>query len=205
MDAAARVLETILNADHGDYRGSVCSCSCGGIARYAGRRPKTLLTVVGEMTLQRAYYSCDQCGSGFCPRDEELKIGRGSLSTGVTRMIGITAALVIFRETDELVHLLAGVSVGTKQVERAAEAVGRHIATDEREIVQEGVPRSTTMYLGMDGTGVPMRSDELDGRAGKQADGSAKTREVKLVTIWSAVTNTELRCAMSGRSVITPP
>jgi len=34
-----------------------------------------------------------------------------------------------------------------------------------------------TMYLGMDGTGVPMRSSEAANRAGKQADGSAKTRE----------------------------
>src|SRR4030042_4717682 len=42
------------------------------------------------------------------------------------------------------------------------------------------------MYLGMDGTGVPMRLSELEGRAGKQPDGSAKTREVKLVTVWSA-------------------
>jgi hypothetical protein len=43
-----------------------------------------------------------------------------------------------------------------------------------------------TMYLGMDGTGVPMRSQEVADRAGKQADGPAKTREAKLVTIWTA-------------------
>ena len=45
-----------------------------------------------------------------------------------------------------------------------------------------------TMYLGMDGTGVPMRRAELLGRDGKQPDGSTKTREVKLVTIWIAET-----------------
>jgi hypothetical protein len=38
----------------------------------------------------------------------------------------------------------------------------------------------------MDGTNVPMRPSEVEGRAGKQPDGSAKTREVKLVTVWSA-------------------
>src|SRR2546430_16931312 len=43
-----------------------------------------------------------------------------------------------------------------------------------------------TLYLGLDGTGVPMRSQEVADRAGKQADGSAKTREAKLVTIWTA-------------------
>ena len=47
-------------------------------------------------------------------------------------------------------------------------------------------PRAPTMYLGMDGTGVPMRASELAGRAGKQPDGSAKTREVKLCTVWTA-------------------
>ena len=41
------------------------------------------------------------------------------------------------------------------------------------------------MYLGMDGTGVPVRRTELAGRAGKQADGSARTREAKLVAVWA--------------------
>src|SRR5947207_1073066 len=40
--------------------------------------------------------------------------------------------------------------------------------------------------LGMDGTGIPLRAEELVGRTGKQPDGSAKTGEVKLCTIWSA-------------------
>src|SRR2546426_695746 len=43
-----------------------------------------------------------------------------------------------------------------------------------------------TLYLGMDGTGIPLRAEELAGRIGKQPDGSAKTGEVKLCTIWSA-------------------
>jgi len=47
-------------------------------------------------------------------------------------------------------------------------------------------PVAPTLYLGMDGTGVPMRASEVTGRAGKQPDGTAKTREVKLCTVWSA-------------------
>jgi hypothetical protein len=35
----------------------------------------------------------------------------------------------------------------------------------------------------MDGTGIPLRAEELAGRTGKQPDGSAKTG-VKLCTIW---------------------
>ena len=44
------------------------------------------------------------------------------------------------------------------------------------------------LNLGLDGTGVPVRPTEVEGRRGKQPDGSAKTREVKLVTVWTAET-----------------
>src|SRR5206468_4925869 len=86
----------------------------------------------------------------------------------------------------ELMQELAAVPVDPKQVERTAEALGREIAQDERIVVEPEPPAVPTMYLGMDGTAVPMRTSELEGRVGKQPDGSAKTREVKLVSVWSA-------------------
>jgi len=138
------------------------------------------------MTLDRAYYYCPACRSGFCPRDRALGMEHSSLSPAVTRMVGLGAAMVSFLEADELLRELAGIVVGAKQVERTAEALGREIAKDERTVVEPSLPCAPTMYLGMDGTGVPMRASELEGRPGKQPDGKAKTREVKLVTIWSA-------------------
>ena len=81
---------------------------------------------------------------------------------------------------------LAGVVVSAKQVERAAEALGVEIADEERRCVEKMGAVAPTMYLGMDGTGVPMRAAELAARAGKQPDGSAKTREAKVVTLWTA-------------------
>jgi hypothetical protein len=101
-------------------------------------------------------------------------------------MTGSTAALVSFEESSALLHELAGVEVSVKQVERAAETLGAEIATDERRHVERMGDVASTMYLGMDGTGVPMRATELAGRAGKQPDGSAKTREAKVVTLWTA-------------------
>jgi len=156
------------------------------VARYAGRRSKTFQTALGEMTLERAYYHCARCRSGFCPRDLALGMKDSSLSPAVTRMVGLAAAMVSFQEADELMRDLAGVPVGAKQVERTAEALGCEIAQDERTRVEPSSPCAPTMYLGMDGTGVPMRAAEVEGRHGKQPDGSSKTREVKLVTVWSA-------------------
>ena len=42
------------------------------------------------------------------------------------------------------------------------------------------------MYLGLAGTGVPVRPSEVEGRPGKQPDGPARTREVRLVTVRTA-------------------
>jgi len=187
LSVAARAVEQRLNADTSDYVGPRLACpGCGQAACYAGRRDKTFTTALGEMTLSRAYYHCEACESGFCPRDAALGLEGTSLSPVVTRMNGKTAAMVSFEESRELLDELAGVQVPTKHVERAAEALGREIADDERAVVEPSPPSAPTMYLGMDGTGVPMRTSELEGREGKQPDGSSKTREVKLVTVWTA-------------------
>ena len=151
--------------------------------RYEGRRPKTCMTVLGEMTLMRAYYHGDTCKGSPVPRDRALLMDQTSLSPGVTRMTGLAAAMASFEEGSLLLSQLAGVRVGARQVE---EAPGRQIAHDERTYVAPDDPGTPTRYPGVDGTGIPVRQNELLGRKGTQADGSAKTREVKLCTVWSA-------------------
>ncbi len=188
LRVAARAVERRLNADSSDYWGPEARCSCGELARYAGRRPKTFESVLGLLTLERAYYHCGVCGAGFCPRDRALGLGDGTLTPAVTRMVGMVGHMVSFEEGQELLRELAGVELSTKHVERAAEALGREVAQDERSVVAppDLTQVASTLYLGIDGTGVPMRASELAGREGKQPDGSSRTREVKLVTIWSA-------------------
>jgi hypothetical protein len=189
MRVAARAVERRINADTSDHAGATAPCACGLPARYAGRHDKTFESVLGPLTLSRAYYHCEPCETGFCPRDHALGLQDGSLSPGVLRMVGRVGAMVSFEEGHELLTELAGVDVPTKHVERAAEALGREVAEDERRVVESPVadePVAPTLYLGMDGTGVPVRKEELVDRPGKQPDGSAKTREVKLCTVWSA-------------------
>lgn len=186
MRLAARALEQRLNADTSDHAGPQLPCSCGGLAEYHGRHSKTFESVLGPLHLERAYYYCAPCQGGFCPRDQALRLERFSLTPGVLRMTGSTAALLSFQESSSLLQELAGVQVSAKQVERAAEALGAEIAADERRCVEAMGEVAPTMYLGMDGTGVPMRAEEVAARMGKQPDGSAKTREAKVVTIWSA-------------------
>jgi len=188
LQVAARIVEHRLNADHSDYQGGQLRCPCGQNARYVDRRGKTFTSVLGELNLERAYYYCAACQQGFCPRDRDLRLEGPPLSPAVLRMTGSVAALVSFQEGSDLLKELAGVEVNAKMVERAAEQLGAEIAEQEQHSTEplSERPSAPTLYLGMDGTGVPMRATELRGRAGKQPDGSAKTREVKLCTVWSA-------------------
>lgn len=187
MQVAANIIAHWLNSDMSDHAGPAMACPhCGETAEYRGRREKTILTAVGEMTLTRAYYHCQYCGLGLFPRDEALGISDGALSPFLVRSIGTVASMVSFQESTQLLEELAGLTIDPKQVERTAERLGEEIAGWERKDVCEEAPSATTLYLGLDGTGIPMRAEELKGRQGKQPDGSALTREVKLVTVWSA-------------------
>lgn len=185
---AARAIQQRLNADRSDYAGPSLGCQCGQAARYAGRRIKVVQSILGELKLDRAYYHCSLCRSGFYPRDRQLGIEKTCFSPATVRMIGTVGSMVSFQEGSQLLRELAGLGMDASQVERDAEALGDEIATDERlhtgPLGEDPLP--PTLYLGLDGTGIPMRAEELAGRAGKQTDGSAKTREVKICSVWSA-------------------
>jgi hypothetical protein len=85
---------------------------------------------------------------------------------------------------------LAGLELTAKRVERSAEADGELVrAAEEREaeaiLAGALVPLGTgapveTLYVALDGTGVPVVPKETAGRRGKGPDGRARTREVKL-------------------------
>jgi hypothetical protein len=173
---AAHAIEQRLNADPSD-EASAIRCPCGNRARYIARPAKNVVSVL----------DCSACGQGYCPRDAYLEIENTSLSPAPHAHGGPVGAMVSFQEGSELLTELAGVALDAKQVERTAEALGKEIAEDERQHSEPSdmLPLPQTLYLGMDGTRIPLRAEELAGRIGKP-DGSAKTGEVKLCTIWSA-------------------
>ena len=185
---AARFLEDKINQDTSDRTGATRACIfCGQKARYVEQRPKQFTTVLGDITLTtRLYYFCFTCSRGFRPKDYSLGLAESSLSPGVARMVGLVASEGSYMEGTMLLHELAALDVSAKCVERTAKKIGEAIIQDEATVVTETKNSSTTVYLGVDGTGVPMRSDELSGRKGKQQDGSAKTREVKECVVLTA-------------------
>ena len=173
----AGILKTLINSDRGDCQPTFTHPD-GTVMNYAGRREKTFVTVLGDITLQRAYYT-DEPGRGYFPRDKKLGLDKDSLSDGVKRRIGHTASVLSFKESSLMIENLAALHISVNQVERVAENLGEKITENEKSVIENGIPCSTKMYLGIDGTGCPVRKE-------KQPDGAAKTRKVMLAVTFSA-------------------
>ena len=189
--AGAGLLATLLNED--ELYETRQGCACGGSARYAGKRSKKLVTMLGEVVVERPYYHCGRCGEGFAPRDRELDVDATQYSPGVRRMTALVGSETSFDRGRALLDELAGVELTAKAVERESEAIGADIAAREQteialavqlELPAIAADEIPVLYIEMDGTGVPTTSAATAGRQGKDC-AAARTREVKLGCVFT--------------------
>jgi hypothetical protein len=209
IELGGSLLAQLLAADAG-HRGPRIDCGQGHCAEFVGYRDKHLDTVLGQITLRRAYYHCAACQRGIVPRDDDLGVTHASLSPGLRRMVARAAAAEPFATAAGLLAELAGIKLTDKRIERCAEtdgaAVAQRIAAEAPAIAHGRVPvlpapadraqRPDKLYIAIDGTGVPMVPAATTGRTGKSADGRARTREVKLACLF-----TQTRVNDHGRPV----
>ena len=153
---------------------------------------------MGRVPFARSFYQCAQCHQGRFPDDERLDIIQTTYSPGVRRLMARAGSQTQFAQAAEDLRCYAGLKVEPREIERVAEAVGRQVeqwlSDQQEQIRQTPGPTSSPalgsdakFYVSFDGTGVPVRKNELVGRRGKQADGSARTREAKLGCVFTQV------------------
>lgn len=176
----------------------VILCDCGQRMSSRGRREKGLVTTLGRVPFGRSFYQCKRCHQGRFPDDERLDILQTTYSPGVRRLMARAGSQTQFEQAAEDLLCYAGLELDPREIERVAEDVGRQAeqwlcAEQKQQILHTGVTPSPALglnakfYVSFDGTGVPVRKDELEGRRGKQADGSARTREAKLGCVFTQI------------------
>ena len=137
-------------------------------------RARKVRSLLGTFELIRGYYQ--QVGDRFFPMDEALGLLE-SYTPGLAKMMCRAASTDgSFEEAEETLRIYAGVDVPASQIRKMAQEIGPGIGqwSQEREETRcEAVP---TLYVEYDGTGVPMRKEETQGRKGKQPDGTSATR-----------------------------
>lgn len=191
----AGVLSTLLAHWQQHAPREVIRCRCGERMSSRGRRAKGLLTTLGRAPWARSFYQCPACHGTRFPDDERLDVVGTTYSPGVRRLMARAGGLSDFESAAEDLLCYARLRVEAREIERVAEDVGRQIeqwlAAQQAEVLRAAkvlrpapgaLPK---FYISFDGTGIPMRQAELEGRVGKQADGSARTREAKLGCVFT--------------------
>jgi hypothetical protein len=155
-------------------------------------RPKEFLSLFGPVPLSRNYYHWEARQEGRAPLDQALGLWAG-YSPGVLRVLCRLAARFPFEVAASEFKAYCGLEVEGRQIQRIAQQMGPLVRQAQQQLppFKHAAGLIPVMYAAVDGTGVPMVPEELEGRAGKQPDGSAKTREVKLGCIFTQTTTDE--------------
>jgi len=198
LAAGAGALETLLRGIGCGREPEAVWCTCGRRMESQGVHRKEVLTILGRVRYERSRFECS-CGASRYPGDELLDIVGTSRSPGLRRMMARAGSQSTFKEGCEDLRVYAGIGVSPKDLERVAEGIGADMeewASTERHrvLASARVPLQSTIpvfYISYDGTGVPMTKVEVVGRKGKQADGSAKTREAKVGCVFTQTTTDE--------------
>ena len=155
---------------------------------YKGREACQVQGLFGCFPLERDYYYHAGKQQGHYPADAALGLEVG-YTPALARILCLEGADEASYQKAEL-HLAetGGIAVSARQIQRVVQRVGQDAqAWQEREVQPEQCAAcdAPVFYVSADGTGAPMRKEELEGRQGKQADGKAKTRQVYLGCVFT--------------------
>ncbi len=160
---------------------------CGRpMVRHGTGRRKSWLTRLGRVEVKRSHCRCRSCGKGCFPLDQVLGLEGSAFTPGMASVMAETVPMMSFEAASGHIANLAGLDASSSSLQRWSLALGEEALRFERGEVVDGRPPETRMHLSIDGTGIPMRKEETEGVAGKQEDGSAKTREAKLAVMYTA-------------------
>jgi hypothetical protein len=176
-----RLLESLLNdpalplRDDASRPGEKCTVGV----------PREVETLFGPLTLRRNYYHAVHAQSGRYPLDDALKLS-GPYTPALAQLMSRAGAQSGFESGSEDLRVYGGLTIQGRQIHRLMQTIGPAVQRAmDAAAVQPPDKSIPVLYVEVDGTGAPMVPEALEGRKGKQPDGTAKTREVKLGCVFT--------------------
>lgn len=155
--------------------------SCGHEQRFVGIRPKRVLTLLGPITIKRAYYCClrqaselsqDEpgvCPHGEAPADALWGIEQRRTSAGVQEQISYLCAQMTLEEAAAALSRFYPLCMSARQALCLMQPVGEALAHQEQQQVATRWERATQKHTGTESQPDPEVSpierfySELDG------------------------------------------
>jgi hypothetical protein len=153
-----------------------------------GREPLTVHCLFGSFKLERDYYYHEGKKQGHYPADAALGLEQGN-TPALARLVCLEGAdEASYQKAENHLRETGGIDVSARQIQRLVQPVGAAAQNWQEREAQKPEPGSQAvpiMYVSGDASGVPMRKEELEGRRGKQPDGTAKTRMAYLGCVFT--------------------
>lgn len=180
---------------------------CGHRQRLVGMRPKQLHTLMGKVTIRRAYYQCvgqeetqsTACSHAHAPYDSVWGPVSGRTSPGVQKLLGKLVARMTLAEAVETFRSLLPLALSERQALNLIQPVGEALKAQEEEQVQalfeQAIPPPQPpaseqhapvrrLYIETDGVMVRMRRGSV---AMEEAEAKGKAdvyREIKVGAVF---------------------
>jgi hypothetical protein len=142
--------------------------------------------MLGSIRICRSYLYDEQRQQGRFALDEALGLING-YSPGVARWMcrsGGSAGGYKAAHGDLLDY--TGLDIDERQIQRMVAIMSPRMESWRKQQADVSVEGAGEIFcVSADGTGAPMRREELRGRKGKQPDGSSRTREVKVGAVFT--------------------
>jgi hypothetical protein len=140
-------------------------------------RPKTFISLLGEIRFGRGYYHCEHCGQGHFPWDKTLRLSAERLTPAAAEVTTLSGIKESFGQVaDRSLYKQTGLRLSESTVERVTETAGDRLDKLLAEGVVFGEPCSwewnrdktgkTCGYISVDATGIMMQGPD-----GAKADG----------------------------------
>jgi hypothetical protein len=183
----ARLLEGFLNHELPQLLGEAQLRPNECFHSYQSRK---VCTGVGPIRLRRAYYRSDQ--GGRYPMDEMLGLHDQYTPATVQLMCWAGAMDSSFELASDTLARFAGLDIPGRQVQRVINAFGQSAGAwmHDREGAKRQAPVDV-LNIQTDMTGIPARPEELQQVKGKQPDGSAKSRQIKVGCVFTQSRNAQ--------------
>ena len=149
--------------------------------QFIARRAIAVSTLFGQVRVERDYLLGKD--GGHCPADAGLGL-EGSATPALARLVTRAAAQQPYGAASRDLAEYGAIRMDERQIQRVVQRIAPAVEPwlAQQPPALEAVP---ILYVSCDGTGTPMRKQELAGRKGKQPDGTSKTREVKLGAVFT--------------------
>jgi hypothetical protein len=150
---------------------------------YAGRA-STVDSLFGPLGVRRNYYT-DGHGGGRAPLDEALGLVEGC-TPALARLMCRAGAVEHYQAAAQSLKEYSGLNLNGRRIQRLVNRLGPQMGQWPRPSSPlSPPPADQVFYVEADGTGIPVRPEETEGRKGKHAGQPAKTREVKLGCVFT--------------------